>query len=264
MSKKVSTFEQLMDFPVLSKTRAKELHSLKHKKNRDQTGLFLAEGNKCVSDMMGAFPLKWLICNKEWLEDHKKEAEKFKDKVLISDTKGLETVSSLSTPTNVIAVFEKPKETENKIILDKENFYVLLDDVQDPGNVGTIIRTCDWFGVYEIFATKDTADVFSPKVVQASMGSLSRVRVKTVDPVDLINKNPEIEVIGAMLNGKPLKSIDSGTKGMLIVGNEGKGVSEELQALINLPVTIPSVNEKYHPDSLNVGIATAIILSYFR
>ena len=147
--------------------------------------------------------------------------------------------------------------------IDKDGLYLLLDEIQDPGNLGTIIRTSDWFGVYNIFASKNTVDVFSPKVVQSTMGSLSRVKVRYVDLEKLITENKDIKVIGTLLDGKPLNKVTLERKGFLLMGNEGRGMSDNLKKLIDLPLTILPFNKNNHPDSLNVAIATAIVLSHF-
>ena len=126
--------------------------------------------------------------------------------------------------------------------------------------MGTIIRTCDWFGIYDIFASKNTVDVYSPKVIQSTMGSLSRVKVHYLDLEKLIENNRKIKVIGTLLNGLPLNETNVGKGGMLIMGNEGRGISENLKKYIDVALTITPANLKSHPDSLNVAIATAITL----
>lgn len=247
-------------YQLLSKTKAKELKSLSLKKERERQGLFMVEGDKSVIDSLSAFELKYLITTSGWIELHSNLATLYSDKILLADKKGLEIISSLISLPEVIAVFYKPKENYEIPVLDAKKIYVLLDEIQDPGNLGTIIRSCDWFGIYEIFASRTTVDVYSPKVIQAAMGSLSRVRVKYLDLNVLIQKNRDIKVIGTLLTGIPIKEIDLNSGGLLLMGNEGKGISEELKNMIDIPVTIPPVNTRNHPDSLNVAIATAIML----
>lgn len=229
------------------------------KKERDALGLFLAEGHKCVVDLLPAFPLENLICTQEWIQKNPELASRYESKILISDRRGLEIISSLKSLPDVIAVFKKPSQSEDTTPSAKT--VLLLDEIQDPGNLGTIIRSCDWFGVYEIFASGSTADAFSPKVVQATMGSLARVKVNYVDLGKLIDENPDYKVVGTLLEGTPLKKADLSGKTFIIMGNEGRGISEELKKKIDVPVTIPPSNPTSHPDSLNVAIATAIILS---
>lgn len=248
---------------LLSKTKAQEFKGLALKKNRSKKNLFLAEGDKCVTDMLGSFEIEALICNERWFKDHQSEVQHLKERILISDQRTLDMISTLSTPSGVIAVFKIPA-TDEIFKLKPTGLYVLLDTIQDPGNLGTIIRTCDWFGVYEIFASNNTVDVYSPKVVQATMGSLNRVRVHYTDLSQLINENKEIPLIGMVLDGKPLNSVEKLDGGMLLLGNEGNGISKELMEKISLPLTILPYNLHNHPDSLNVGIANAVMLSYFR
>lgn len=229
------------------------------KKERDTLGLFLAEGHKCVIDLLPAFTPENLICTQEWVQKNPELASRYESKILISDRRGLEIISSLKSLPDVIAVFKKPSQSEDTTPSAKT--VLLLDEIQDPGNLGTIIRSCDWFGVYEIFASGSTADAFSPKVVQATMGSLARVKVNYVDLGKLIDENPDYKVVGTLLDGTPLKKADLSGKTFIIMGNEGRGISEELKKKIDVPVTIPPSNPTSHPDSLNVAIATAIILS---
>lgn len=253
-----------MDYKSLSKTKAKEFKSLSSKKERDRQALFLAEGSKCVLDSLSAFIPEAIIASATWIESHPEVSDKFFEKIFISDSRGLEIISSLRSLPEVIAVFRKPKLHPEIPKLKSGNLYVLLDEIQDPGNLGTIIRTCDWFGVYDIFASKNTVDVYSPKVVQASMGSLSRVRIHYVDLKYLIEFNKEVPVIGTLLEGEDINKVDLKPCGMLLMGNEGNGISEPLKKLINIPLTIPPVNPLKHPDSLNVAIATAILLSKLK
>lgn len=244
----------------LSKTKAKELKALSSKKERERHGLFLVEGEKCFIDTYGAFPLRYLICSKDWIIRHPEYERKLQNEILISDKRNIEIISTLNTPPEVIGVFEKPLATDFLPSLENDKFYLLLDEIQDPGNLGTIIRTCDWFGIYDIFASKNTVDVYSPKVIQSTMGSLSRVKVHYLDLEKLIENNRKIKVIGTLLNGLPLNETNVGKGGMLIMGNEGRGISENLKKYIDVALTITPANLKSHPDSLNVAIATAITL----
>ena len=264
MSKNVPTFDIAMIYEQLSKTKAKELKGLANKKIRDQKDLFLVEGDKCVKDSVSAFEPVHIIATDAWLKENSDFILPFKEYVLQSDSRGIEIISSFNSLPQVIAVLKKPEENKKIPVLEKDKLYLLLDDIQDPGNMGTIIRTCDWFGVYDIFASKNTVDIYGPKVVQSAMGSLSRVKVTYLDLAELIQRNPDIRVIGTLLEGKPFNVCGNLNSGMLIMGNEGNGISQKLKGKITLPVTIPPFNNKNHPDSLNVAIATAVILSYIR
>ncbi|MCH5228433.1 MAG: RNA methyltransferase [Muribaculaceae bacterium] len=262
MSKNVLPLKIVMAYKILSKTKAKEIRSLSAKKARDEKALFIAEGEKSVIDLLGSFDVEAIICYQEWAERHSDLLHRFEPQVFISDKRGLEIISSLNSIPPVVAVFKKWGVSENIPLLEKDRIYLLLDEIQDPGNLGTIIRTCDWFGIYDIFASPETVDIYNPKVVQATMGSLSRVRVHYLNLEDLIRKNSEIPVIGTLLNGNPLNEFKKISSCFLLMGNEGRGISEKLKQLITIPLTIPPVNKNNHPDSLNVAIATAVVLSH--
>lgn len=262
MSKNGIIFDIRMAITPLSKSKAKELKKLSSKKERDLSGLFLAEGEKCVYDLLATFDPVYLIATNEFIGSRPDLVNKYEDKIFSSDKRGIEIISSLKSLPDVIAVFRKPYFDLNNLKLNKDQFYLLLDDIQDPGNLGTIIRTCDWFGVYLIFASENTVDVWGPKVIQATMGSLSRVRVIYTDLKRLIIENSHCKIIGTLLEGRPIGEIRGQNGGLIIMGNEGRGISENLKKLIDLPITIPPVNSINHPDSLNVSIATAIVLSH--
>lgn len=262
MSKNVVIFDIAMPYKTLSKTKARELHGLSRKKERDESGLFIAEGDKCVRAMLHAFEPEYIICNEDWIARNDELSEKYSDVIFLSDKRNIEIISSFTSLPDVISVFKKPQSGDVIPLLDKNRLYLLLDDIQDPGNLGTIIRTCDWFGVYDIFASENTVDVYSPKVVQSTMGSLARVKVHYCSLERLINNNKDTRVIGTLLSGTPLNKVENIKSGALIMGNEGRGISEELKKHIDIPLTIPPVNMHNHPDSLNVSIATAIILSH--
>lgn len=261
MSKNVPTFEVPMIFKELSRSKIKEIKSLSMKKYRDETGLFIAQGDKCVADTIKSFGQAYLVCTGAWYDAHSDLVKDFSGDIYIANHRDLDTISTLKSAPDVIAVLKIPSESDEIPALDPKKFYLLLDEIQDPGNLGTIIRTCDWFGVYDIFASQDTVDVFSPKVVQSTMGSLSRVKVKYLDLEKLIDNNSSINVFGTLLAGLPISDMASPEGGMILMGNEGKGISNHLKTKIDVPLTIPPVNTEAHPDSLNVAIATAIVLS---
>ena len=253
-----------MELKWLSNNKAKEIKSLHIKKYREESGLFIAEGRKCVADLLGAFHLEFIISSERWFKENK-EFFKWPEKVLlVKDKSELKRISALTSPPEVIAVFRIPLPDISEKKLNRDKTYLFLDDIQDPGNLGTIIRTCDWFGVYEIYASEGTVDVFNPKVVQSTMGSLCRVKVNYMNLEDMISRNPGLRIYGTLLTGTPIKDCNPKEKGVIIMGNEGKGISDNLKQLITIPVTIPPVNKENHPDSLNVAIATAIFLSYFQ
>ena len=234
----------------LSKAQIKWVRSLQQKKNRDAEGVFVAEGEKCVSDLRDAFELVLLAT-----PDNASRME-------------IEQMSSLRNPQGTIGVFRKPiSDTQYPL---SDTLLLALDGVQDPGNLGTIIRTCDWFGIHNILCSKDTADCYNPKVIQATMGALSRVRLHYVDlPQVLAEITAQgTPLYGTLLDGKNMylqDAIPNKKNGVIVMGNEGNGISQEVRQLITHPLFIPSYPADIPTsESLNVGIATAIVLSEFR
>lgn len=236
----------------ITKNQVKFVRSLGRKKERDEAHVFLAEGEKCVSELMGKFSL-----------------------VLRADATNatpleLEQMSQLRAPQGVIAVFRQPDEEQVSLTQMASSELVLaLDGVQDPGNLGTIIRTADWFGVHHIFCSRETADCWSPKVVQATMGALARVHVHYVDlPAELSTPNFPFPIYGTLLDGRNIyeKAAQPDKQhGVIIMGNEGNGISAELRSLITHPLFIPPYPLGAETsESLNVSIATAVILAEFR
>jgi len=251
----------------ISKAQIKTVRSLQVKKFRDELGLFVAEGDKCVLELAKAFELVHLY----------REGEN-------ATRTEIEQMSGLRTPQGVVGVFKKRPIGDWK--LEIGNLILALDGVQDPGNLGTIIRTCDWFGVHDIVCSLDTADCYNPKVVQATMGALARVRIHYVDLPAWIKEfkiqNSKFKIFGTLLEGKDMYDVMSScrhdeTPAIIIMGNEGNGISQEVRQLITSPIRIPSypkngasehseknVEAPEVIESLNVSIATAIVLAEFR
>lgn len=253
-----------MEIKELSKAKAKELKGLSSKKERDRLRLFLAEGDKCVKDILGNFDLVYLTATKGWISENSTLVARYENELFVADKKTIGLFSSMASLPDVAAVFRIPSVSEEIPILEKKRIFLLLDEIQDPGNLGTIVRTCDWFGIYDIFASKNTVDLYGPKVVKATMGSLSRVKVHYVNLKELILKNRELKLVGTLLNGTSIYECDQIREGMILMGNEGRGISEDLKKYIDIPVTIPPENSFSHPDSLNVAIATAIVISQIK
>lgn len=237
----------------LTKSQIKWVRSLQQKKFRDAEGVFVAEGEKCVNDLKGAFDLVLLISPENATQTE------------------IEQMSSLRTPQGVIGVFKKREDMGNGLLDMGDGLWVALDGVQDPGNLGTIIRTCDWFGVHHIVCSRDTADCYNPKVVQATMGALARVNVHYIDNLgDMLQQMQKADypIYGTLLDGKDMyepTAIPTKDKGIIVMGNEGNGISPEVRELVTHPLFIPSYpTDIPTSESLNVSIATAIILAEFR
>jgi TrmH family RNA methyltransferase len=239
----------------LSKNQIKWVRSLQQKKQRDAEGVFVAEGHKCVEELRAAFELVLLVT-----PDNATEVE-------------IAQMSNLRTPQGVIGVFRKRHITSSPhhlITSSPQGFVLALDGVQDPANLGTIIRTCDWFGVHDIYCSMDTADCYNPKVVQATMGALARVRVHYIDIREWLKEKRDtgVPVYGTLLEGGNMYTdgaIADKNQGVIIMGNEGNGISPAIRELITHPIRIPSYPENAETsESLNVGIATAIVLAEFR
>ncbi|MDE6769994.1 MAG: RNA methyltransferase [Muribaculaceae bacterium] len=248
----------------ISKTKVSILSSLSSKKMRQKYGLFLAEGTKCVFDMLGAFELVSIVATDGWLKKHIIPKDIEDSQILTAGEETMKKISSLSTPSEVIAVFKLPTDVDDGIEIFDDRLYLMLDGIQDPGNFGTIIRTADWFGFDMVICSKDTVDVYNPKVVQATMGSLKRVRVVYTDLPNLIKECRITPVYGTMLEGENIFEKKLLAKGVIIMGNEGKGLSEEIRGLVTDPLLIPPTRKDTHAESLNVAIATAITIAQFR
>lgn len=233
----------------VSKANIKLVRGLQQKKQRDEQRLFVAEGRKCVEEIAKGFEQVFLF-----VEGENASAE------------DIARMSSLRTPQGVIGVFRMP----DTVPMETGGLIVALDGVQDPGNMGTIIRTCDWFGVRDVVCSEDTVDCFNPKVVQATMGALARVRVHYTDLSNWLTEVSEkgVPVYGTLLDGKNMYaegSIQERQRGVIVMGNEGNGISQAVRRCITHPLFIPPYpTDAETSESLNVGIATAVVLAEFR
>ncbi|MDY7395670.1 RNA methyltransferase [Aureibaculum sp. 2210JD6-5] len=238
---------------MLSKNEHKLITSLQQKKYRIQHQLFVAEGVKVVNEFLNSnLQIEKLFC----VEDYYQSISKYKPE-LISE-KELSKLSNLSTPNKVIGVFKIPQTD----ILENKGLIVALDSVNDPGNLGTIIRLCDWFGVSQLVCSTDTVDCYNSKVVQATMGSLTRLPIIYTDLKDYLS-NAKIPIYGAVMDGKIVKDTELKKNAILVMGNESNGISPEIENLLSHRITIPRFNNKNTPESLNVATATAILLNEF-
>lgn len=247
---------------MLSKTHTKYIQSLWHKKFRDESGLFIAEGPKVVMDLLtsGKFVCKEIFAVKEWMQWNE-EALKVLRNIDIEEVKDfeLQKISSLSTANSVVAIFEKRKQNLN--IATANKITLALDTIQDPGNLGTIIRIADWFGIENIICSVGCADMYNSKVVQSTMGSLGRVNIVYSDLVSWLKNNNQIQVFSASLDGDDVKAFGKLGEAILIIGNEANGISDEVLQLVNQRITIPKIGEA---ESLNAAVAAGIILSHIN
>lgn len=246
---------------MISKSKIKLIRSLEQKKYRLETGLFIAEGDKTVSDLLGSTPCKMLAATKEWHYNH--QDLKIEECIEVTQEE-LSKISLQQHPQDVIAVFKQFDIKEYFPV--EEELTLMLDGVQDPGNLGTIIRISDWYGIGHILCSYSTVDVYNPKVVQATMGSISRVKVEYVDLVKVLSQIPEnFPVYGTLLDGKDIYKQTLTKGGLIIMGNEAAGISPEIRNKVTVRLLLPHYPENRHTvESLNVAVATSITCAEFR
>ena len=245
---------------MLSKAKIKWIHSLEIKKFRNEYGLFLAEGHKLVGDLLPLLPCRFLAATQNWMDRNTKVKA---DEIIVVSEEELRKASIQQHPQEVLAVFEIPCHQMDLNELN-HSLSIALDNVQDPGNLGTIIRIADWFGIENLICSKDTADAYNPKTIQASMGAIGRVRVHYCDLPELLKK-VSVPVYGTFLEGENIYRKELSANGIIIMGNEGKGISEEVAVLIKEKLFIPNFPlDRQGSESLNVSVATAITCSEFR
>ncbi|MGG9962410.1 TrmH family RNA methyltransferase [Ferruginibacter sp. SUN106] len=246
---------------MLNKTHTKYIQTLHHKKFRDENGVFIAEGPKVVLELLDSreFVCLQLFAVEEWLISNAKTLQQYSGTEIftVKDFE-LEKISLLTTANNVLAIFKK-KEQRRPAQL-KEKITLVLDTIQDPGNLGTIIRTADWFGVENIICSPACADMYNPKVVQSTMGSLARVNIFYTNLQEWLQENETIKKYAAALEGKNIKTLKDTREAIIIIGNEGKGISDAVMSTVDEKITIPKTGEA---ESLNAAVATGIILAAF-
>lgn len=249
---------------MLSKAKVKYIRSLELKKFRNENNTFVAEGNKLVADMLPVFECELLIATPSWMATQGDIPAK---ELLVAEEDDIRKASFLKNPQDVLAVFKRPEWNMAEITPEKD-LILALDGIQDPGNLGTIIRLADWFGITHIVCSQDTADVFGPKTVQATMGALTRVKIHYTDLETFLQRQASqgIPLYGTFLDGENMyeKTTLSGN-GIIIMGNEGNGIRPAIEALVNEKLYIPNYPEgQPTSESLNVAIATAVICAEFR
>lgn len=240
---------------MISKNQIKFIKQLDQKKYRKRENVFVAEGHKVVGDLLSCgFEPHTIFATNQWKAPRDIAFQEVTDDEL-------RKISFLQHPQQVLAIFHMPAASPATI---QDQLVLALDGVQDPGNLGTIIRIADWFGISDIFCSADTADVWNPKVIQATMGSIARVRITYTNLVALI-KEAQVPVYGTLLDGDNIYQQTLSQNGIIVMGNEGNGISPEIRQLITNKLLIPDFNTgDSHAESLNVAIATAITCSEFR
>lgn len=242
---------------MLVKPKLKYIQSLGQKKSRDEEGVFIAEGPKIIKELLEANNAEVIevFALEKWITDNGKLLTKLN--VTEISEKELERISQLTTPNKVLAIVKKFDAGEK--IITKEKITLALDTIQDPGNLGAIIRTADWFGVEQMVCSNDCADMYNPKVVQSTMGSIARVKVLYADLEKWLAAQKDIPIYATVLDGQDITTMKKLYEGIIIIGNESKGISDELLKLANVKITIP---KKGKAESLNAAVAAGVVLGY--
>ena len=239
---------------MVSKNQIKLITGLQQKKYRHEQELFLAEGVKVIRELLQSdFELEFL-CQTEALFDEVPDSKKY----IVTESE-LKKISALSAANNCLAVFKMPQPKP----LVSNGLIVVLDDIRDPGNMGTIIRLCDWFGIEQLICSTETVDIYNPKVVQATMGSISRVSVHYLNLEEYLSET-HLPVFGTFMDGKNIYSETLPKEGIIVMGNEANGISATIEKIASNRLSIPRFGNLKQTESLNVATATAIILSEFR
>lgn len=242
---------------MLGKTKIKYIQSLGQKKFRNEEGLFIAEGPKLIKELLLEIPgsVVDVFAAGEWIDENRK----ILSEVPVTEITAaeLEKISQLSTANNVLAVVRQFRTINPPAT--KEVVTLVLDDIQDPGNLGTIIRIADWFGLKQVVCSHHSADVYNPKVVQATMGSIARVAVFYTDLDKWLTNEKDVRIYAAVLEGRDIKTMKTIEEGIIIIGNESKGISKEILQMANVKI---SIARKGKAESLNAAVATGIILSH--
>lgn len=238
---------------ALSKNQLKLITSLQQKKYRNIHGLFIAEGTKVVNEfLMAGFVLEHLFCVND------DEYKNISNITLITETE-LKKVSNYKSPNNVLALFKIPSEES----IQTKGLILALDNINDPGNLGTIIRLCDWFGVKQLICSNNTVDCYNSKVVQATMGSLSRVSINYLD-LETFLEEVKLPKYATVMDGENIYNTNLPKQAVLVMGNEANGISERVLTLIDKKIAIPRFGDLQQTESLNVATATAVLLSEFK
>jgi len=253
---------------MISNNQVKFVQSLRQKKFRGIHGLFIAEGSKLVLDLINSpYKLKEVFANEQWVSEHRSILGAAQIPFTAVNEKEMTRISEFSSPGPVLAIVTIPPSGDPPSSI-KDELVLVLDDIRDPGNLGTIVRIADWFGIRTIIGSENMVDLYNPKVVQATMGSIARVNVIYTNLVGLLNQLEDSqEVFGTFMSGENLYTCDLPSKGVIIIGNEANGISEKVSGLVKTRLRIPSFADskaESAPESLNAAVATAIVCAEFR
>jgi RNA methyltransferase, TrmH family len=249
---------------MLSKNKIKYLRSLKLNKFRQMYNNFVVEGEKIALELLSSkkIEIESIVCTSAWYEQQQQVLAGFGTKLLIAKPKEMAQITFLKTATEVMIVAKQLAQEENKAKINKE-LSLYLDNIQNPGNFGTIMRIADWFGINTVFCSETSADLYNPKVIQSTMGAFMRVLVIKTNFERLKIDYPELPIYGTVLEGENLFTTSLEQKGVIVIGSEGKGISQAIMPYITHPITIPA-----HPnggsESLNAGVAAGIVCAVFR
>lgn len=242
---------------MAGKQELKYIQSLGQKKHRDADGVFIAEGPKLVAELIAEIPelIMHVYAVQDWVEAQTQRDFSFP--VTVITEAELEKISQLATPNQVLALLRKPEE--KPMVRLKGELVLLLDAIQDPGNLGTIIRIADWFGVSQVVCSRECADCYSPKVVQSTMGSIARVQVHYVDLPAWLQEQPGVKIYAAALGGEDIREVSKPEEGIIVIGNESKGIRPEILEIADVKLTIPRIGQA---ESLNAAVAAGILMSF--
>ncbi len=242
---------------MLGKSQAKYIQSLGQKKVRDAEGVFVAEGPKIIAELLASANanILQLYALHDWVAANGNDCNGVE--IIEVDENDLTKISQLATPNKVLAIVKKPETADH--LPTKGTVSLVLDTIQDPGNLGTIIRIADWFGIKQIICSKDCADMYNPKVVQSTMGSIVRVKMLYTDLAPWLEEQKDVFIYAAALEGQNVMAMKKITEGLIVIGNESKGISAEIFEQVDVKITIPRVGKA---ESLNAAVATGIILAH--
>ncbi|MCE1167977.1 MAG: RNA methyltransferase [Sphingobacteriia bacterium] len=246
---------------MITQRQIKEIISLRQSKVRRELKLFFAEGYKLNRDLiLNGFSPVMLFADKNWAEKHKSDTAFFNGLELVSESE-MSRISALNTPSPFLGVFKMPNNLITSLNFN-DRLIAALDDISDPGNMGTIIRTADWFGIRDLVCSPNCVDVYNPKVVQATMGSIARVKVTTLDLTDWLS-SVKVPVYGTLLDGENLYKMNLSNTGIIVIGNESRGINPELFPYITNRLRIPEGPHGTQAESLNASVAAAIVFAEF-